>query len=144
MCNYWQKRCGAILIFILVTVGMMQLVTGCGASVGGSPSKETKEFKMSSEYQAVFLDNGQVFFGKLENAGSDYPVLKDVYYVQTRQEPETNQVKSVLIKRGQEWHSPDVMRINSRHIVVIETVSSTSKVARLIRDANVQKPAATP
>jgi hypothetical protein len=87
----------------------------------------------------VFLDNGQIFFGKLDNAGSDYPLLRDIFYVQSQQNPETKQVKSILIKRGNEWHGPDMMYINSKHIIVIEPVSPDSRVAQLIKEAKEKK-----
>jgi hypothetical protein len=32
----------------------------------------------SSKYQAVFFTNGQVYFGKLQAAGSDYMKLTDI------------------------------------------------------------------
>ena len=35
--------------------------------------------KLTTEYQAVLLSNGQAYFGKLEGVGSPYPVLKDVF-----------------------------------------------------------------
>lgn len=124
------------LAWLPVLIALLAVHSGCGS--------QAKDSKISSEYQAVFLDNGQVFFGKMENVTSDYPILREVYYVQTQQDPETNQVKSILIKRGQEWHSPDVMYINSRHIVVIESVSPTSKVAQLIEEAKNQQAAQTP
>lgn len=136
MMNIPRVRFILLLLFLPATIGLVAFCAGCGS--------QAKDVQLPSEYQAVFLDNGQVFFGKLENATSDYPILREVYYVQTQQDPETNQIKSILIKRGQEWHSPDVMYINSRHIVVIESVSPTSKVAQLIQEAINQKPAETP
>lgn len=133
----WAKvRSCTQLVYLLALLSFMSFNMGCGS--------QAKDFKVATDYQAVFLDNGQVFFGKLESAASDYPILKEAYYVQTRQDPETKQISSILIKRGQEWHSPDVMYINSRHIVVIESVSPTSKVARLIQEAKNQKPTETP
>lgn len=95
--------------------------------------------KFTTDYQAIFLNNGQVFFAKIENVGSDYPLLKDVFYVQTRVNPETKQPASVLIKRGNEWHGPDYMYVSAKHIVAIEPVSANSKVAQLIKEANTQK-----
>jgi hypothetical protein len=41
----------------------------------------------ASGYQAVFLSNGQVYFGKIENPSSDYVTLKDIYYLQVTQPP---------------------------------------------------------
>jgi len=34
-----------------------------------------------TDYQAVFLTNGQVYFGKVRNLNSQYALLEDVYYV---------------------------------------------------------------
>ncbi len=89
----------------------------------------------TSEYQAVFMDNGQVFFGKLEQANSEMPLLKDVYFVQNQSNPETKEVKSLLIKRGKELHEPDLMYLNARHIVFMEPVGKESRVAKLISEA---------
>ena len=107
------------------------LITGCGRS--------DQSLLLKTEYQAVFLDNGQVFFGKIGGAGTAYPSLRDVFYVQNRTNPETKQVSSVLIKRGNESHGPDMMYLNANHIVVIEGVSSESKVGQLIKEAKAQK-----
>ncbi len=112
---------------------VLLLCAGCGFS--------DRKPKFDSDYQAVFLANGQVFFGKIENAGGTYPMLKDVYYVQTKVDPETRQGVSILVKRGSEWHGPDLMYINSRQIVVIEPVAANSRVAQLIAEAKAQKPA---
>ncbi len=80
------------------------------------------------------LDTGQVYFGRLEQADSPYPVLRDVYYVQSGVNPGTKEVANVLLKRGKEWHSPDHMILNAHHIVMIEPVSPDSKVAQLIAE----------
>ena len=88
--------------------------------------------KLETTYQAVLLDNGSVYFGKLQGAGADYPVLTEVYYVQSQVNQETKEVKNILIHRGNEWHAPDRMYLNARHIVLIEPVSPNSQVAKLI------------
>lgn len=111
----------------------------CIISLQGCSNFKSQKPSFKTEYQAVFLDNGQIFFGKLDNAGSDYPLLRDIFYVQSQQNPETKQVKSILIKRGNEWHGPDMMYINSKHIIVIEPVSPDSRVAQLIKEAKEKK-----
>src|SRR5437588_1187879 len=73
-------------------------------------------------YQAVLLSNGQVFFGKLENTASQYPVLTDIYYVQSQVDQEKKQTKNILVKRGKEWHARDRMILNATQIVFIEPV----------------------
>ena len=90
------------------------------------------DIKFDSTYQAVLLDNGSVYFGKLQGAGTDYPVLTDVYYVQSQANQETKEVRNILIRRGSEWHSPDRMVLNARHIVLMEPVGPNSQVAKLI------------
>ncbi|OPY91177.1 MAG: hypothetical protein A4E73_02167 [Syntrophaceae bacterium PtaU1.Bin231] len=127
------------VLFVFVLIGTF-ILTGCNS---GNPSPAGKVPKPATEYQAVFLDNGQVFFGKLEDSGAGYPLLKDVYYIQRQEDPATKQVRNVLVKRGSELHGPDAMYINTRHIVVIESITPDSKVAQLIRDAKAQKPAGT-
>ena len=81
-------------------------------------------------YQAVLLDNNQVYFGKLEDLGTDYPVLTDVFYIETAVNQETRQQNNILLKRGKEWHAPDKMVLN---IIMIEPVTDGSTVAKLDR-----------
>jgi hypothetical protein len=88
--------------------------------------------EITTPYAAVLLDNGQLYYGKLTNAGADFPELTDVYYIQSQVNQETKAVTSVLVRRGNEWHGPDRMFLNEHHVVLIEPVGTTSKVAQLI------------
>jgi hypothetical protein len=86
-------------------------------------------------YQAVALMNGQVFFGQLDaagEAGDGYLVLRDVFYVQTRQNPDTKAVANVLVKRGGEAHQPDRMVINRQQVLLVEPVKADSQIGQLI------------
>jgi hypothetical protein len=123
-----------LLPYLLMIVCLFAL-SGC--SLVNSESVGTP--KTTTEYQAVFLDNGQVYFGKLENASSKYPLLKDVYYIQSGQDPTTKEINNVLTKRGSELHGPDMMFINANHIIMIESVTPESKVAKLIQEAKAKK-----
>ena len=107
------------LVFLLI-FALAGLMAGCG---GGS------DLSFTTEYQAVFLDNGQVLFGKLGDVGTDYLSLRDVYYIQRQVEPEKKEARNLLVRLGSEWHAPDFMRINARHIVFIEPVAPDSRVA---------------
>jgi|SRR5579864_719901 len=89
---------------------------------------------LATDYQLVLLANGQTFFGKLDRLGSPYPVLHDVFYIQSQTDPNTKAVKNSLIKRGKEWHEPDLMILDARQIVLIEPVKPTSTVAKLIKE----------
>ena len=90
--------------------------------------------KFDTHYQAVLLTNGSVYFGQLEGYGTKFPVLRDVYYVQSGTNPETKQVTNVLVKRGKELHAPDRMYLNPNQIILVEPVGSGSKVAQLIEE----------
>jgi hypothetical protein len=109
----------------LAVLAALCLLAGCGGS----------DLKFPTEYQAVFLDNGQVFFGKVSDPGSSYLTLREVYYVQTLVEKDQKKTANVLVKRGSEWHNPDFMRINTKHVVVVEPVGPDSRVAQLIKEA---------
>jgi hypothetical protein len=88
--------------------------------------------EITTPYAAVLLDNGNLYYGKLVNSGSRFPELTDVYYIQSQVNQETKAVTSVLVRRGNEWHGPDRMFLSDHHIVLIEPVGTTSKVAQLI------------
>jgi small nuclear ribonucleoprotein (snRNP)-like protein len=89
-------------------------------------------------YQAVLLGNNSVYYGKLTGYGTPNPVLTDVYYILSQTDPQTKQVKNVLVKRGKELHGPDRMYLNPGQIIFVEPVGSDSKVAQLINEANKQ------
>jgi hypothetical protein len=113
------------------------LLIGLGILGGfwmGAHHSRREATKFETAYQAVLLDNGQVYYGKLERARSEYPVLTDVYYVQNQVNPQTKEVTNILVRRGNEWHAPDRMYLNARHIVLIEPVGANSKVAQLIAE----------
>ncbi len=118
------------VLFLALSIVSFLSLQGC--------SEEKPSF--STAYQAVFMDNGQVFFGKMENAGGSYPLLRDVHYIGRQASPDGKEVKNILIKRGNEWHGPEYMYINKQHIVVIEPVAANSRVAQLIKEAKTQKP----
>jgi hypothetical protein len=104
------------------------------ALAGCEKHERGKGPEISTPYSAVLLDTGQLYYGKLEKAGSRFPELTDVYYIQSSVNQETKAVSNVLVRRGNEWHGPDRMFLNERHIVLVEPVGTSSKVAQLIED----------
>lgn len=89
---------------------------------------------LTTPYQAVLLNNGTAYFGKLQGLGGAYPVLREVYYIQKVVNPETKQESNVLVKRGREMHAPDYMILNAADIVLVEPVTESSRVAALIAE----------
>lgn len=123
-------------------------------SFGKSAEKAIK----ASGYQAVFLSNGQVYFGKLTGFNGSEPVLKDVYYLKvgTILEPGTagkqGDVKVegkttkeataaavprstlTLVKLGEEIHGPsDEIKLNKDQILFVENLRDDSKVVDAIK-----------
>ncbi len=86
----------------------------------------------TSGYVALFMENGQILYGKLKGLGTDWPIMEDVYYIRTQVDQGAKTVDSKLIKRGGEWHSPDRMYVNSAHILFVEPVAAKSRVMELI------------
>lgn len=116
-------------------LAVVSLSLTLGACGGGA---STDAPKFDTPYQAVFMANGQVFFGKLSGFGTEHPRLDDVFYVQQQVNPDTKQATSVLIRRGREWHGPAFMVLNARSILLVEPVGADSKVAQLIAEASRQ------
>jgi hypothetical protein len=95
-----------------------------------------------NQYQAVFLTNGQVYFGKVSNVNSDYVDLGDIYYLQVQQsvQPDANKAASAenpqvsLAKLGSELHGPeDQMKISREQILFWENLKDNSKVVEAIK-----------
>jgi len=88
-------------------------------------------------YQAVFLTNNQVYFGKLAKQNSQYPVLTDIYYLRVTQplQPSQPNPNISLIKLGDELHGPaDKMEINRDQILFVEDLKPDSQVVTAIKD----------
>lgn len=119
---------GVVILGALVVAAVAVLVVR-----GLRPAVE-----LGTPYQAVLLANGQAYFGRIQEVGTQYPVLREVYYVQTRVDPQTKATSNVLVRRGKEWHGPDRMILNRDHILFIEPVATDSAVAKLIEELKKQ------
>jgi hypothetical protein len=86
----------------------------------------------TSQYQAVFLQSGQVYFGKLADIGNDYVALSDVYYL--KEASDLQQSNLNLVKLGGELHGPDdTMYIRKDSISYWENMKDTSRVVQTIQ-----------
>jgi len=121
-----------VLLSALFTIAALTISGNAnGAAKGSGPA-----IKLTTEFQAILLSNGQLYFGRLDSLKGDYLVLREVYYVQTAEDPKTKKAQSILIKRGMEWHAPDRMIINAHQVILIEPVAPDSTVAKLINQLN--------
>ena len=126
---------------ILLAVAGLVVVLGV-ATGGWFYYKSTVSAQIdSSEYQAVFFTNGQVYFGKLQNLNGGYYKLNNIFYLQasasssTSANPQsTSQSSDVqLIKLGSEVHGPvDEMVINRDQVLFFENLKKDGKVTTAI------------
>lgn len=92
------------------------------------------------QYQAVFLTNGQVYFGKLSNVNGGYVKLSDIFYLQVQQSVQpssdknnNNQSQVSLAKLGSELHGPeDAMQISRQQVLFWENLKNDGKVVQAI------------
>ena len=91
---------------------------------------DKSDFIDSDTYQAVFLTNDQIYFGRLKNISSDYLILFDVYYVKINESG-----AGQLVKLGVgEPHGPkDEMIINQDQVLFWENMRFDSQVVKTIQ-----------
>ena len=90
-----------------------------------------------AEYQAVFLTNGQTYFGRYYDRIGAYAKIEDVYYIQQAQASEGQPAGDPrLVRRGVEPHGPDHrMLVPKTSILFVEDLSSDSPIATFMRQA---------
>lgn len=124
----------AVLIIVLLVLFVLwsnkeRLMQPSSSTIGGDT------------YRAVFLTNGQVYFGKIASADKQFTTMNSVFYLQVKQplqgeeaevqpKPELN-----LVKLGTELHGPtDAMMVNNDQILFIEDLRADSEVVKGIED----------
>jgi len=87
------------------------------------------------EYQAVFLTNGQTYFGRYYERIGAYAKIEDVYYLQQADSSDPNATPSTrLVRRGSELHSPDHrMLVPKSAILFVEDLTDGSPIAQFMR-----------
>lgn len=126
-----------ILVIVLIVAALA--ITGALAA-GVWQSFDNKSLVKGDQYQAVFLDNGQVYFGKLSHLSNDWVQLTDIYYLQVDQQVQpdgdaanTPQQQISLAKLGNELHGPeDQMFVNPAKIVFWENLKTDGQVTDAI------------
>jgi hypothetical protein len=87
------------------------------------------------EYQAVFLANGQTYFGRYYDRIGAYAKIEDVYYLQATQGSDPNQPPDTrIVRRGRELHAPSPrMLVPKTAILFVEDLSDSSPIAQFMR-----------
>jgi hypothetical protein len=124
-----------IIVLVIILAGLFVVSKVTGWNVLGIDKGSA-----SGEWQAVFLSNGQVYFGQITSENTDTIVVEDIYYLQVTKslqpaEGDAQQQNELsLVKLGNELHGPeDEMRINRAHVLFIENLKEEGKVVRAIQ-----------
>jgi hypothetical protein len=104
-----------------------------GVFVAGNINVRSLPVLGSERESAVLLQDGQAYFGHLDDSGeSGMLLLRDVYYFRDANGSPTG-LSVALVRRGNEAHEPaDGMRINRDKVLAVEQVGPTSAVAQAI------------
>ncbi len=129
-------------IWIAIIIVAVLIVAGIGWIVW-SRMQPAGDGINTSRYQAVYLANGQIYFGKLETLGSNKMRLTNVYYLQTKTDSTTSGDASKdqsasgnfqLIKlRGAVYGPSDEMIISNDQIIYFQNLEENSKASELIK-----------
>jgi hypothetical protein len=123
----------AAVVMVCLGVAVVVLVFELATARRGTTHTETAPPPtFNTLYEAVLLDNGLSYYGKLSHLDTNFPLMTDVYYIVRTEDPKTHQVSMKLVKRGNELHAPTETYLNAQHIVMIEPVGPNSQVAQLI------------
>lgn len=103
--------------------------------IGGLLPGRTFPAIPQAKWQAVFLANNQVYFGKLADKDAQYVTLSDVYYLRTASDLQQKDSSGLnLIKLGGEVHGPeDVLYIPKSEILYWENLKDSSQIVQTIQ-----------
>ena len=89
-----------------------------------------------AQYQAVFLANGQTYFGRYYDRIGAYAKIEDVYYLQQTQGSDPSAAPDTrIVRRGRELHAPaSRMLIPKSAILFVEELKDSSPIAVFMRE----------
>lgn len=127
-----------LLVLVALIIGLLLLF------VGTSKTNHESKYVDSTRYQAVFLNGGQVYFGKINSLNDKFITINSIYYLRVNQQVQPNQTTAnsaaanqdvSLAKLGCELHGPtDVMVINREQVLFWENLKTDGQVTKAISD----------
>jgi hypothetical protein len=87
------------------------------------------------QFQAVFLTNGQTYFGRYYDRIGAYAKIEDVYYLQQTAAADPNATPDTkIIRRGRELHAPSSrMLVPKSAVLFVEDLADTSPIAQFMK-----------
>lgn len=139
----WSSGRWMQILSLVIVIGIAILLASVALAVGRGSNTNESQYISNSRYQAVFLSNGQVYFGKIINLNSQYVRLANVYYLtQGTSTDKNSNADYSLVKLGcQQIHDPtDQMVINRSQVTFWENLESSGKVVTTIQQFQKQNP----
>lgn len=117
---------GALIAVVIVVVLILALVRAV------NPPDSLSSAINPREYQAVFLSNGQVYFGKLSVPGGNYYYLRHPYQL-TASVQGSNATQQSLVPVRNEIQAPeDEMIVSRSQVLYVENLKPSGRVSRVI------------
>jgi hypothetical protein len=133
------------LAFIVILISSAILIVALALFVALSPgARQESSYVNKERLQAVFLNGGQVYFGRIRVLDNNFLRLTDVYYLRVNEElqPEGQATDALrqqggadieLVKLGCELHGPeDEMLINREHVIFWENLKEEGQVSQAV------------
>lgn len=138
--NKESRRKTILWVAIILVLALFSLMIFNFLFSGSANYSYMLNWSDPTKYQAVFLSNGQVYFGRVSDINKETLVLEDIYYLRASKalqagvgDMQAENDNFSLVKLGSEIHGPeDNMKINLDHVMFVEDLSWKSKVVEAI------------
>lgn len=124
---------GTLLVPVLIAIFSSPILIALGKRF----SSWVEMKRRYPDLAAIFLSNGQTYFGKITKLTSTDLLLENIYYLNKSDDKPIkgrSEQDLTLVKLGDELHAPeDFMLINRQHIVFIEHLKDEGKVAKAVQ-----------
>lgn len=138
------------IISSILLVSIALLIAALAVYVATGGDKSESGYIKDDKFQAVFLNGGQVYFGKIRAMNTEFITMDNIYYLRvneqvqpsgTEQDQAASQQDISLAKLGCELHGPeDEMVINRSQVTFWENLKNEGQVAKAINDFVKQNP----
>lgn len=130
---------GALLGVAVAALVIVALATS-GLPGGGGGSSDLVAGIDDERFQAVYMTDDRIFFGKLREGDGDWVVVEDAYYPRradsgaaAKGEEATAQTEIVPVSR--EVGGTGDLRINTSEIKLVQDLAARSEISTTIEDA---------
>ena len=139
-----------IVIALVVVAGLFVAYRNVQAPKSATPAVSKSLFG-NDTFSALFIDNNDVYFGKITKRDSNFITLENSFYLRVTQVSQKGKDgKSIdvpslnLVKVGTELHKPkDKVEIQISHILSIQELDPASDVITAIKNYKEPTPGAT-